>query len=42
MTELDDALALALAVAADAAALLRGARPADIRTKSDPRDLVTE
>ncbi len=42
MTELDDALALALAVAADAADLLRGARPSQIRTKSDPRDLVTE
>ena len=42
MTELDDALALALAVAADAARLLRGARPAQIRTKTDPRDLVTE
>lgn len=42
MTELDDALALALAVAADAAAALRGARAADIRTKTDPTDLVTE
>jgi myo-inositol-1(or 4)-monophosphatase len=42
MTELDDALALALAVAAEAADLLRGARPAQIRSKTDPRDLVTE
>lgn len=41
-TELDDALALALVVAADAAVLLRGARPSEIRTKSDPKDLVTE
>lgn len=40
--ELDDALALALAVAADAAASLRGVRPSEIRTKGDPRDLVTE
>ncbi|HVV86341.1 MAG TPA: inositol monophosphatase family protein [Kofleriaceae bacterium] len=42
MTELDDALALALAVAADAARLLRGARASEIRTKTDPTDLVTE
>ena len=41
-TELDDALALALAVAADASELLRGVRPSEIRTKTDPRDLVTE
>ncbi len=40
--ELDDALALARAVAAEAAALLRGVRPADVRGKSNPRDLVTE
>jgi fructose-1,6-bisphosphatase/inositol monophosphatase family enzyme len=42
MTELDDALALALAVARDAADLLRGVRPAQIRGKTEPRDLVTE
>jgi myo-inositol-1(or 4)-monophosphatase len=40
--DLDDALAIARAVAAEAAALLRGARPSEIRTKSDPTDLVTE
>ena len=42
MAELDEALALARSVAAEAAALLRGARPAQIRGKREPRDLVTE
>jgi myo-inositol-1(or 4)-monophosphatase len=42
VTELDEALAIARAVADQAAALLRGARPSVIRTKTDPRDLVTE
>jgi myo-inositol-1(or 4)-monophosphatase len=40
--ELDDALEVAREVAADAAALLRGARAGEVRSKSDPRDLVTE
>ncbi len=40
--ELDDALGIALTVAAEASVLLRGARAGEIRTKSDPRDLVTE
>lgn len=40
--ELDEALAIARRVAAEAAATLRGVRAADVRTKSDPRDLVTE
>ena len=42
MSELDDALAIARAVAGEAAALLRGARASEIRTKDDPTDLVTE
>lgn len=41
-TELDDALALALAIAGDAADLLRGARARSIGWKTNPRDLVTE
>jgi myo-inositol-1(or 4)-monophosphatase len=40
--ELDELLEIARRVAAEAAAALRGVRAADIRTKSDPRDLVTE
>ncbi len=41
-SELDDALAIARQVAGEAAALLRGVRAADVRSKSNPRDLVTE
>jgi myo-inositol-1(or 4)-monophosphatase len=37
-----DALAAAGAAARAASALLRDARPADVRTKGNPRDLVTE
>jgi myo-inositol-1(or 4)-monophosphatase len=40
--ELDRLLAVARAVAAEAAAMLVHARPSVIRTKTDPRDLVTE
>jgi len=40
--ELDELLAIAREVVAETAALLTNVRPADIRTKSDPRDLVTE
>jgi myo-inositol-1(or 4)-monophosphatase len=39
---LADELAIARRVVAEAAALVRGARPASIETKSNPRDLVTE
>jgi myo-inositol-1(or 4)-monophosphatase len=42
MTELDDALAIARTVASEAADLLRGARPTEIRTKTAVHDLVTE
>lgn len=42
MAELDDLLAIALQVAGEAATLLRGARAGQVRTKSNPRDLVTE
>lgn len=41
-TELDDALAIARTVAGEAAALLRGVRVGAVRSKSNPRDLVTE
>lgn len=40
--ELDALLAIAREVVAEASALLATVRPADIRTKTDPRDLVTE
>jgi myo-inositol-1(or 4)-monophosphatase len=40
--ELDDALAIARQVAGEAAALLRGVRVGAIRSKGNPRDLVTE
>lgn len=40
--ELDDALAIARRVAAEAAGLLRGARAGEVRSKGNPRDLVTE
>lgn len=42
MSELDDALAIARTVAGEAAALLRGVRAGTVRSKSNPRDLVTE
>lgn len=40
--DLDELLAVARDVAAEAAAALRGARAADVRGKGNPRDLVTE
>lgn len=40
--ELDALLALARAAAAEAGALLHGARAHDVRAKANPRDLVTE
>jgi myo-inositol-1(or 4)-monophosphatase len=40
--ELDDALQIARAVADEAAAALAGVRAADVRGKSNPRDLATE
>jgi myo-inositol-1(or 4)-monophosphatase len=42
MSELEELLALARATAAEASALLRDVRPAEVRTKTSPRDLVTE
>lgn len=42
MSDLDDALAIALQVAGEAAALLRGVRAGEVRAKGNPRDLVTE
>ena len=39
---IDRYLEIARAVVAEASAMLAGVRAADIRTKSDPRDLVTE
>ena len=42
MAELDDLLAIARTVADETAALLRGARPEQVRVKQDPTDLVTE
>ena len=40
--ELDAYLDVARAVVAEAAAMLQGAVAEEIRTKTDPRDLVTE
>ena len=40
--ELERYLDVGLGVVAESAALLAGVRPAEIRTKTDPRDLVTE
>ncbi|HVK78422.1 MAG TPA: inositol monophosphatase family protein [Kofleriaceae bacterium] len=40
--DLDDALGIARTVADEAAVLLRGVRASEIRTKTDPTDLVTE
>jgi myo-inositol-1(or 4)-monophosphatase len=42
MAELDELLAIALQVAAEAATLLRGARAGNVRAKGNPHDLVTE
>jgi myo-inositol-1(or 4)-monophosphatase len=42
VSELDDALAIARAVADEAAALLRGARATAVRSKDERTDLVTE
>jgi myo-inositol-1(or 4)-monophosphatase len=42
MPELDDALDIARAVADEAAALLRRARPVQVRNKAEVNDLVTE
>lgn len=40
--DLDALLAVAREVVAEAAAMIASVRPADIQTKTDPRDLVTE
>lgn len=40
--DLDRLLDVARGVVGEASALLAGVRPADVQTKSDPRDLVTE